>query len=650
MKIRIRYILLLLVISTGAISGSAINNQNNSELLKSLSVCEHDTLRLQILDQLVSINAQQPKIRRQYTDELLKEAELQNNSKYKCKAYLYHIFLDYNEQDLDRINQWMQKLEPLAKKEKLYDILLRGQQCVAEMLLFNEEYEQAEQYAKKMLKETKITNDIYSLIIANITLAGVYQSTYRISQAIEAMEAAFALTPQIENTHLHTALEIDTYLIALYRNTQNYHKWMQQLQIKEQRIQKIIKQIPQKEKTYRGDKLMIYLSYTRYYVEQNQPTLAAKYKKLSDQYFSDEYTVYKLHYYREIGNYYLFLKEWDKALEYVNTMLDILKISYKGYCSALPTKAIILHKMGHYQEALNTEKELFKAKDSLNVMIYNKQLEQLKSSYNTHQVLLKQSHIKSHYQLFALILVISLILILSYFAIRYSRIQKELGKSEKEIRKMAKEVEKATQVKEQFLANISYAVETPLSKVVERSLLLTSANEINDQERSRIVKDITETSHSLMKLVNEILDFSRLESGRMKFNITEIDVKAFIQDIIGTIPSGSINFTSDIPEEETVYTNIDGTCLSKVLNSLVVESTGKGELCVNLKKEPGYMLKISITNSILATSSPDQKIIIRNEINRMIINHFEGEYTIIPDSAIIFSIKYYSVNKNIELK
>lgn len=630
-----KLILLLYLLFAGMFSAFSTINDVQRELLRQLEVAGHDTSRLNILDELVEINKQQPKARAYYAGELLKEAELQKNSTFQCKAYLYFIFIEFNKQNMQGVKSWMQKLELLARREKLYDIMWQGQQCYIELLVLDEEYELAERETQKMLKEAEGLNSAYGQIIADICLSGIYQTTFREQEVPKVLEHAFTLSSKIDNEL--TTTEIISYLVAHYRNMGNDAQWLKYLKIKEKWIKSLIRKHPQRKNALNGDLLTIYLSYMRYYALRNQLDLAKQYKRLADEYYIDEYAAYRFSYYLELTVYYQATGELEKALETLDRVLDILRDrSRKDYCTVLLMKGELLGEMGRYEEALAAKKELLLAKDSLLLTVYSKQIEQLNESYTIDSALLTRSRMQSWLKLVVLCVIVLLIAILLYFAVRYYYIQRCLNRSEKKIRKIAADVDRAVRAKERFLANMSYAIRIPLGEVVRHSLLLASDEPIDEARREKIVHIITDTSTQLIALVNNILDLSRLEAGKMKFSVSEIDVKYLIQDVVGAAAVKDIQFNSVIPKYGKV--NIDGMQLRQILNSLLVLADEAVFLRIDLEQPDGKFFVVTVTNTALASAEPTQEVIIRNEINRMIIEHFGGLYEV-RSGFIRFTLK-----------
>jgi len=101
-----------------------------------------------------------------------------------------------------------------------------------------------------------------------------------------------------------------------------------------------------------------------------------------------------------------------------------------------------------------------------------------------------------------------------------------------EARKMAEKAE----LKESFLANISHEIRTPLNAIVGFSTLLASPDDtdITPEEKEQYIDTINRNSELLLKLINDILELSRIESGYMSFDCDDYPLDALIRDTYQT--------------------------------------------------------------------------------------------------------------------
>ena len=87
----------------------------------------------------------------------------------------------------------------------------------------------------------------------------------------------------------------------------------------------------------------------------------------------------------------------------------------------------------------------------------------------------------------------------------------------------------ANQAKSDFLANMSHEIRTPMNAVIGMSELLQH-EELSDRQ-SRYVNDIHQSAHSLLSIINDILDLSKIEAGKLELIPVDYDFRAFLDNI-----------------------------------------------------------------------------------------------------------------------
>lgn len=92
------------------------------------------------------------------------------------------------------------------------------------------------------------------------------------------------------------------------------------------------------------------------------------------------------------------------------------------------------------------------------------------------------------------------------------------------------ELERAMRVKDEFLANMSHELRTPLNSIlgISESLEEQVAGEINEKQR-KYLRIINESGRHLLELINDLLDLSKVEAGRLELNLSQFTVEAFCQ-------------------------------------------------------------------------------------------------------------------------
>ena len=102
-----------------------------------------------------------------------------------------------------------------------------------------------------------------------------------------------------------------------------------------------------------------------------------------------------------------------------------------------------------------------------------------------------------------------------------------------EIRSKSRELERANLHKSEFLANMSHELRTPLNAIIGFSEVLAEKmfGEVNDKQLEYL-RDIHGSGHHLLSLINDILDLSKIEAGRMDLDLAEVDVSMLLDNCI----------------------------------------------------------------------------------------------------------------------
>lgn len=107
-----------------------------------------------------------------------------------------------------------------------------------------------------------------------------------------------------------------------------------------------------------------------------------------------------------------------------------------------------------------------------------------------------------------------------------------LLKVQNQLRKKAKELQQTSQYKSEFLANMSHELRTPLNSLLILSKLMASNKDGNlTEEQVKSAGIIYKSGKDLLELINEILDLSKIEAGKMKFEFGEVSADEIIAEI-----------------------------------------------------------------------------------------------------------------------
>ena len=156
------------------------------------------------------------------------------------------------------------------------------------------------------------------------------------------------------------------------------------------------------------------------------------------------------------------------------------------------------------------------------------------------------------------------------------------------------ELERANRMKAQFLANMSHELRTPLNAVIGFSemLLLGAHGALTDAQRDAL-ETVARNGRHLLGLVNDILDLSKVEAGRVELHITPTDVPALIADVLASMDSlvtaKEHSVTLDLPAGPLVV-RADELRLRQILFNLISNAVkftpANGQIVVRAVRKP----------------------------------------------------------------
>jgi signal transduction histidine kinase len=118
-------------------------------------------------------------------------------------------------------------------------------------------------------------------------------------------------------------------------------------------------------------------------------------------------------------------------------------------------------------------------------------------------------------------------------SISNARLYRSTEETSRELAVKIGEVERANRMKAQFLANMSHELRTPLNSVIGFSemLLIGALGTLSEPQREAL-ETVARNGRHLLGLVNDVLDLSKVEAGRMELRLTQTDVRALVGDVI----------------------------------------------------------------------------------------------------------------------
>ncbi|WP_136669357.1 PAS domain S-box protein [Flavobacterium sp. H122] len=185
--------------------------------------------------------------------------------------------------------------------------------------------------------------------------------------------------------------------------------------------------------------------------------------------------------------------------------------------------------------------------------------------------------------------------------------------------------ETANQAKTQFLANMSHEIRTPLNGIIGFSSLLSKTELSSIQEQ--YVATVHQSANALLEIVNDILDLSKIEAGKLELYIQKTNLLELVYQVVDIIKFSAhqkgldliINIKEDIPY--TIW--IDEIRLKQILINLLgnaIKFTTKGEIELKVK-----LVKKELNKSVLKFTVKDTGVGIKPENQHKIFEAFSQE-------------------------
>ena len=147
--------------------------------------------------------------------------------------------------------------------------------------------------------------------------------------------------------------------------------------------------------------------------------------------------------------------------------------------------------------------------------------------------------------------------------------------------------ERANRAKSEFLANMSHEIRTPMNAILGFTEILRE--QVQNNQHRRYLETINTSSKTLLSLINDILDLSKIEAGKMELQYEQIDVRSLVREVEAIfslrIQEKSLYFTVSVAPEVPSMLFLDEVRLRQVLFNLVgnaVKFTEQGGVAVDI--------------------------------------------------------------------
>lgn len=184
-----------------------------------------------------------------------------------------------------------------------------------------------------------------------------------------------------------------------------------------------------------------------------------------------------------------------------------------------------------------------------------------------------------------------------------------------EIKKTAEQLAESTRYKSEFMANMSHELRTPLNSILLLSRLLTENNEKNlTQEQIEYARVIQSSGNGLLTLIDEILNLSKIEAGKMELEYGEVRTAEIAEELNAVFQpmakDKDIDFIIEIAKDTVDTFVTDKVRLIQILNNLLSNAfkfTAKGQVVLEIRgKDP---IAFSVRDTGIGISEDQQQYI-----------------------------------------
>ena len=568
---------------------------------------------------------------------------------------------------IDSIISWTDELAPTLKSPKTEEAYFTLVLWEVNAYIMRGDLSLAIDRARLMYEYAKDIKSNFGIALSNQAIGQAYSASNIQDKALSSYMDALRYLPENNPQTYRLLVKISTQLQQMNR--------LEEAMEYVEKLNPLLEQNPEHPLA-----IPILIENATYYISSGDQDTALQYLHQADSIYKNhtheiahEFSInyYTAACYRALAADYHDKEKADEALALYNQLLEVVSnnkrsLEYRWICA----EKIYLYKLlGHFDEACQIYKELYSVTDTLASKSYIRQINALKATYQVDEIELENKAQQNKMVVVLIFIGLGLLTFISMLAIWLRRQKKVVVMSTETLEQLRHNAEKATRAKSIFLSNMSHEIRTPLNALSGFSALLTEEG-LDDSTRRQCTDIIQQNSELLLKLINDVIDLSSLEFGKMQFSIAEHDAVATcrnVTDTVGKVKQTQAELLFETSLEE-LYIETDDSRLQQVLINLLINATKftpDGSITLKLEKQSEEMALFSVTDTGCGIPKEKQASIFQRfekldenaqgsglglSICQLIIEHIGGKIWIDPDytggSRFVFTHPIHQTRNN----
>lgn len=511
----------------------------------------------------------------------------------RLKNLVYNNLIYDKQLSSDSVILWSKQIIPELEKSKQYELLFQIKLLVNQAYIQQGNLGLAIENAKTLYTKAKEMDYPLGLALSLKAIGKAYLVSSATEEAIESYEEALERLRRIPDSERHLKATLYEYLFIKLKSNQ-----LDNILPLIGELDHLCEEDPDIPTDFYG--LACHAFYciqngniekSRFYLDKCE-LIQSQYSFVFFQYIID-YLYAK--YYQHKGNYDLSLNKYKQLLANLRTNESYI------YIEISREEASLLATMGRSAEACQVYEDINKRKELIDVKSYTQQINELHTLYKIDQNEVNYQIKQKRLYWGITIGAIFLLLLIVFFILCIKKDNKSLLESKLKQEKAKKQAERSIKTKSLFLSNMSHEIRTPLNALCGFSTILTEES-IDSETRKQCNDIILQNSELLLKLINDVIDLSSLETENMQFNFQEYDAITICRNVIDMVErikqtNASIHFKTNL-DSLILYT--DKSRLQQVLINLLINATkftAQGSITLEVEVTPDDEASFSVTDT-----------------------------------------------------